>query len=77
MYRRFQGGEYTGVFHEEYGEHGELPPESVRMIYELAAALIQVPYRKMIGRDDLAAKYADFVRLRCDALELLREPISK
>lgn len=65
------GGKHADVLHETYGEQHSLPPEIVRIAYEIAAALIQVPYRKMVGQDDLAAKYADFVRLRCDDLEAL------
>lgn len=61
--------EHALVLHETYGEHTELPPPLVRMVYELAASLIQVPYRKMVGRDDLAGKYADHVRRLCGELE--------
>jgi len=61
--------EHALVLHEAYGEHTELPPQLVRIVYELAASLIQVPYRKMIGRDDLAIKYADHVRKLCGELE--------
>jgi hypothetical protein len=62
---------HAEVLHDAYGTRHKLPPEIVRMVYEIDAALIQVPYRKMIGRDDLAAKYADFVRMRCDDLEAM------
>ena len=65
------GGQAAEALHDAYGGRHELPPEIVRIAYEIAAALIQVPYRKMIGRDDLAAKYADFVRMRCNNLEAI------
>lgn len=64
-----QEDEDAAVLHDAYGEHTELPPEIVRTVYEIAAALIQVPYRKMVGRDDLAVKYADHVRRLCGELE--------
>ncbi len=59
-------GGLAEILHESYAIVP--PPEIVRMVYEIAAALIQVPYRKMVGREDLAEKYANFVRLRCDEL---------
>lgn len=62
------GKSHAEVLHDSYGVFNSLPSDVVRMVYEIAAALIQVPYRKMIGREDLAAKYADFVRLRSDDL---------
>jgi aminoglycoside phosphotransferase family enzyme len=65
------GSVYAEPLHIAYGRVHELPPAVVRVVYELSAALIQVPYRKEIGRGDLAKKYADFVRRRCDDLELL------
>lgn len=71
--RAQQEDEHADVLHNTYEEHTELPSEMVRILYEMAAALIQVPYRKMIGRDDLAVKYADFVRLQCQELEQLLE----
>lgn len=63
--------DHAEPLHHEYGKSEALPPETVRVVYELAAALIQVPYRKMVGRDDLAAKYADFVRAQMQTLEQL------
>lgn len=63
------GGDHTAVLHETYGESTELPSEIVRAVYEIAASLIQVPYRKMVGQNDLALCYADFVRRRCIELE--------
>lgn len=63
------GSALAEILHESYAAVS--PPEVVRMVYEIAAALIQVPYRKMVGREDLAEKYANFVRSRCDELELL------
>lgn len=71
--RAQHGDEHADVLHDTYGEHSELPPETVRTLYEIAASLIQVPYRKMVGRDDLAAKYADHVRRLCGELEELLE----
>lgn len=66
--------DHAEPLHHEYAKNESLPPETVRTVYELAAALIQVPYRKMVGRDDLAQKYADYVRTRMSDLEkLLRE----
>jgi aminoglycoside phosphotransferase family enzyme len=67
--RAQQGDEHAVVLHDTYGEHTELPSETVRIVYEIAASLIQVPYRKMVGRDDLAEKYADHVRRLCNELE--------
>jgi hypothetical protein len=67
--RAQQGDEHADVLHDTYGEHTELPPELVRIVYEIAASLIQVPYRKMVGRNDLAEKYADHVRRLCAELE--------
>ncbi len=64
------GDEQAAVLHETYKEHAELPPHTVRLLYELAASLIQVPYRKMVGRPDLATKYAEHVRRMCDELEM-------
>jgi aminoglycoside phosphotransferase family enzyme len=71
--RTQQGDEHAAVLHDTYREHTELPPETVRVVYEIAASLIQVPYRKMVGRDDLAQKYADHVRRLCDQLEEILE----
>ena len=66
------GGDYAAVLHDEYQKDaGELPPDVVTIVYEIAAALIQVPYRKMVGQPELAQKYADFVRLRCNELEVV------
>lgn len=65
------GDEQANILHETYKEHAELPPHAVRVLYELAASLIQVPYRKMVGRPDLATKYADHVRRLCDELEMI------
>lgn len=62
-------GDHSAVLHETYGESTELPSEIVRAVYEIAASLIQVPYRKMVGQNDLARCYADFVRRRCVELE--------
>ncbi len=59
------------ILHLYYSTRAPLPPETVRMVYEIAAALIQVPYRKMVGRIDLAEKYAHYVRERTKNLELL------
>jgi aminoglycoside phosphotransferase family enzyme len=67
--RAQQDDEHADVLHDTYGEHTLLPSEIVRTVYEIAAALIQVPYRKMVGRNDLAKKYADHVRRLCDELE--------
>jgi hypothetical protein len=69
--RAQHGDEHALVLHETYGEHTELPPPMVRIVYELAASLIQVPYRKMVGRNDLAEKYADHVRRLCGELEMM------
>lgn len=63
------GDEQAQILHETYEEHAELPPNTVRILYELAASLIQVPYRKMVGRPDLATKYAEHVRRLCDQIE--------
>jgi len=63
-----QGKKHADILHETFVTHGTPPGEIVRMVYEIAAGLIQVPYRQMIGREDLAAKYANFIRLRCDDL---------
>jgi aminoglycoside phosphotransferase family enzyme len=71
--RAQQGDEHADILHETYGAHTPLPPEMVRTVYEIAASLIQVPYRKMVGRDDLAVKYADHVRRLCGELEELFE----
>lgn len=64
---------HAEVLHESFITHGPTPPPAVRMVYEIAAGLIQVPYRKMVGRDDLAQKYADFIRMRTDDLATLIE----
>ncbi len=64
-----QQGDHSDTLHDTYKEYGTLPPEIVRVVYEIAASLIQVPYRKMIGQNLLAQKYADFVRLRCEELQ--------
>jgi len=61
--------ELAEALHESYALVP--PPEAVRVVYEIAAALIQVPYRKMVGREDLSVKYANFVRLRSNDLALL------
>lgn len=65
--------EHAEILHETFVTSGPMPPPAVRMVYEIAAGLIQIPYRKMIGRTDLAQKYTDFVRLRTDNLEQLIE----
>lgn len=65
-----RGKEHAEVLHETFVTEGPMPSQIVRMVYEIAAGLIQVPYRKMIGREDLAMRYADFVRLRSDDLAI-------
>ena len=60
--RAQQGDEHAEVLHTTYKEHAELPSEVVRILYEIAASLIQVPYRKMVEQGDLAQKYANHVR---------------
>ncbi len=57
------------ALHEEYRLHRELPPPVVRHAYELAAALIQTPYRKMIGKTEHADRYARLVRTKLAELE--------
>ncbi|KKW36959.1 MAG: hypothetical protein UY81_C0008G0011 [Candidatus Giovannonibacteria bacterium GW2011_GWA2_53_7] len=71
------GKTHAEALHDSYEALSPLPPEAVRMVYEIAAALIQTPYRKMVGRDDLAAKYADYVRSRSEDLALLLEEKSR
>ncbi len=66
-----QGSVYAEILHDAYAMHHELPSPVVRATYEIAAALIQVPYRIMVGREDLAKKYATFIRKRCNELALL------
>lgn len=66
-----QEGEHSTALHDTYSEYTTLPPQIVSVIYEIAAALIQVPYRKMIGQSELAQKYANFVRMRCAELEII------
>ncbi len=61
--------EGADVLHEEYARHNTLPDHPVRVVYELASGLIQVPYRHMLGQPDLAHTYANFVRGHCDTLE--------
>lgn len=60
---------HADILHETFVTHGTPPSPLVRMVYEIAAGLIQVPYRKMLGQSDLALKYADFVRARAKELE--------
>ncbi|HSE35556.1 MAG TPA: hypothetical protein VLB83_05565 [Candidatus Paceibacterota bacterium] len=50
--------------HAAYAERTARPSRTVRLAYELAGSLIQVPYRKMLAQEDLAERYAAFVR-RC------------
>ncbi len=64
------------VIHEAYGEAHARPSEVVRVVYEIAAALIQAPYRKMVGREDLAQKYAEFVKRRSNDLEKLLQCVA-
>lgn len=66
-----QHADHADILHEQYAKDAVLPPEIVRVVYELAAALIQVPYRNMLGKDTLATAYADFVRMRMDDLKML------
>lgn len=47
--------------HAEYARHYPLPPEYVRDAYVVAAALIQAPYRQMIGQVELSQKYVNFI----------------
>ena len=63
--------DHAEILHVQFGEDATLPPRTVRAVYELAAALIQVPYRKMLGRDDLAESYAEFTRAKIADLEKL------
>jgi aminoglycoside phosphotransferase family enzyme len=63
------GEKRANVLHDTYSTLETLPPEIVRKTYELASGLIQVPYRKMIGRDDLASAYTKFVKKRIEELE--------
>jgi aminoglycoside phosphotransferase family enzyme len=65
------GVAHADILHEAYARTHPLPSETVRLVYEIASALIQVPYRKMVGRNDLAAKYASFVKTRCRELDAL------
>jgi len=65
------GSEQAEVLHETYALKYGLPSDIVRTTYEIAAALIQVPYRKMVGQVDLASHYATFVRRRTAELERL------
>ena len=58
------GTELADTLHEVYSQTHQLPSSVVRAVYEIAAALIQVPYRNMVGREDLAEKYAHFIRGR-------------
>jgi aminoglycoside phosphotransferase family enzyme len=64
------------ILHETFGSTENLPSETVRKTYELAAGLIQVPYRKMLGREDLATKYADFVKRTTEELRDLLDASS-
>jgi hypothetical protein len=57
------------AIHSAYGEREVRPSPIVRAVYELAAALIQVPYRKMVGQDVLAKKYGLFVQTCITRLE--------
>lgn len=68
-----QHANHANILHTQYAQDAILPPEIVRVVYELAAALIQVPYRKMLNREELASSYADFVRSRSKDLEVLLE----
>ena len=57
------------ILHTTYAQYDPLPDHAVRTVYELAAGLIQVPYRHMLGQTDLSHTYANFVRGHCDTLE--------
>lgn len=62
--------ELSEHLHDAFAEHAAVrPSRTVRLVYELAASLIQVPYRKMIGQEEHARRYAQFVRDRMDELE--------
>ncbi len=70
----------VGALHDEreadwlhlvYQKHNLLPPKIIRIAYEIAACLIQVPYRKMLGSNELAQQYAKFLKKRVGELEHL------
>lgn len=62
-------GEYSSVLYETYARmHGEVPKE-VALAYEIVALLIQVPYRVMVGDEDMASAYADVLASRVRELE--------
>lgn len=59
------------ALHHEYAKREVLPSKAVRTAYEIAGALIQVPYRKLVGQTVAAEKYGAFVKRRMDLLEEL------
>lgn len=58
----YQRQQDADQLHTTYGAYAALPSSRVRMVYELASALIQVPYRVMLGAQKSAEKYASLVR---------------
>jgi aminoglycoside phosphotransferase family enzyme len=52
------------ILHQSYASQRQIPPREVRDAYEIAATLIQVPYRVMLGQHDLARAYARFLKSR-------------
>ncbi len=63
------GREYGQVVYDIYRQFRDDIPDKVRIIYEVRAALIQWPYRHLIGQHKLAEKYRKFILLRVGQLK--------
>lgn len=63
------GPEHGKMVYDTYRQYREEPPENVTLIYEVRAALIQWPYRHILGQHDLAEKFKGYVLPRIEKLK--------
>lgn len=62
------GSEHGQAVYDVYRNYRADAPESVKLLYEIRAALIQWPYRHISGQHELAEKYKQFVLPKINAL---------
>lgn len=65
------GSKHGNAVYETYRKYRADAPENVKLIYEVRAALIQWPYRHMLGQHDLAEKFKDYVLPKIEQLKTL------
>lgn len=62
------GSEHGQAVYSVYRNYRADAPESVKLLYEIRAALIQWPYRHISGQHELAEKYKQFVLPKLNTL---------